>query len=131
MVVLGDSIVLAVQVPLRQTFCKRLEDRLNERADGYRYRVIDAGVQGYGPVEDVLFYEAVGDHPEGKVLVLASNGYTDVSMGGGTKLSRLQEHGCAGILTDGRLRDFDKLAQYNLTRENALGESLRWFVVIS
>jgi 4-hydroxy-4-methyl-2-oxoglutarate aldolase len=63
--------------------------------------------------------------------VLASNGYTDVSMGGGMKLSRLQEHGCAGILTDGRLRDFDKLAKYNLARENALGESLRWFVVTS
>jgi regulator of RNase E activity RraA len=28
-----------------------------------------------------LFYEAVGDDPEGKVLVLASNGYVDVSMG--------------------------------------------------
>jgi 4-hydroxy-4-methyl-2-oxoglutarate aldolase len=46
-----------------------------------------------------LFYEAVGDEPEGKVVVLASNGYTDASMGGGTKLSRLQHHGCAGVLT--------------------------------
>jgi hypothetical protein len=26
--------------------------------------------------------------------------------------SRLQEHGCAGVLTDGRLRDFDELAEY-------------------
>src|SRR5689334_14564257 len=57
-----------------------------------------------------LFYEAVGDQPEGKVVVLASNGYTDVSMGGGTKLSRLQDHDCAGVITDGRLRDFDELA---------------------
>jgi 4-hydroxy-4-methyl-2-oxoglutarate aldolase len=60
-----------------------------------------------------LFYEAVGDEPEGKVVVLASNGYTDVSMGGGTKLSRLQDHGCAGVITDGRLRDFDELAGYD------------------
>ena len=30
-----------------------------------------------------LFYEAVGDEPAGKVIVLASNGYTDTSMGGG------------------------------------------------
>ena len=59
-----------------------------------------------------LFYEAVGEEPFGKVLVLASNGYTDVSMGGGTKLSRLQHHGLAGVLTDGRLRDFDELARY-------------------
>ncbi len=32
--------------------------------------------------------------------------------GGGTKLLRLQENGCAGVLTDGRLRDFDELARY-------------------
>ena len=63
-----------------------------------------------------LFYEAVGDDPAGKVVVLASNGYTDTSMGGGTKLLRLQENGCAGVLTDGRLRDFDELARLRLRR---------------
>src|SRR5688500_18317330 len=68
-----------------------------------------------------LFYEAVGDDPQGKVLVLASNGYTDVSMGGGTKLSRLQHHRLAGVLTDGRLRDFDELAGYDCA-----GEATRW-----
>jgi 4-hydroxy-4-methyl-2-oxoglutarate aldolase len=72
-----------------------------------------------------LFYEAVGDDPEGKVLVLASNGYTDVSMGGGTKLSRLQRHGLAGVLTDGRLRDFDELAGYDFAAYCA-GETTRW-----
>jgi 4-hydroxy-4-methyl-2-oxoglutarate aldolase len=72
-----------------------------------------------------LFYEAVGDEPEGKVVVLASNGYTDVSMGGGTKLARLQDHGCAGVLTDGRLRDFDELAQYDFA-SYCSGEATRW-----
>jgi 4-hydroxy-4-methyl-2-oxoglutarate aldolase len=72
-----------------------------------------------------LFYEAVGDEPEGKVVVLASNGYTDVSMGGGTKLSRLQEHGCAGVLTDGRLRDFDELAGYDFAAYCS-GEATHW-----
>jgi 4-hydroxy-4-methyl-2-oxoglutarate aldolase len=60
-----------------------------------------------------LFYEAVGAEPAGKVLVLASNGYTDVSLGGGTKFYRLQEHQLAGVLTDGRLRDFNELARYD------------------
>jgi regulator of RNase E activity RraA len=60
-----------------------------------------------------LFYEAVGDEPAGKVVVLASNGYTNTSMGGGTKLLRLHENGCAGVLTDGRLRDFDEIARYD------------------
>ena len=72
-----------------------------------------------------LFYEAVGDEPAGKVIVLASNGYTDTSMGGGTKLLRLQEHGCAGVLTDGRLRDFDELAHYDLAAYCS-GETTRW-----
>ena len=54
-VVLGDSLVLAVQVPHEATFCARLEARLNRGAPaGVRYRVINAGVQGYGPVEELL-----------------------------------------------------------------------------
>ena len=72
-----------------------------------------------------LFYEAVGDDPDGKVVVLASNGYTDVSMGGGTKLLRLQEHRCAGVLTDGRLRDFDELARYDFAAYCS-GEATHW-----
>ena len=72
-----------------------------------------------------LFYEAVGGDPAGKVVVLASNGYADTSMGGGTKLKRLQEHGCAGVLTDGRLRDFDELAGYDFTAYCS-GEATRW-----
>jgi 4-hydroxy-4-methyl-2-oxoglutarate aldolase len=72
-----------------------------------------------------LFYEAVGDNPTGKVLVLASNGYTDVSMAGGTKLFRLQEQMLAGVLTDGRLRDFDELATYEFAAYCS-GEATRW-----
>ncbi|HEX6464209.1 MAG TPA: SGNH/GDSL hydrolase family protein [Vicinamibacterales bacterium] len=63
-VVLGDSLVLSVQVDVRQTFCRLLEDRLNRDAaarpgGGVRYRVINAGVQGYGPVEERLFYREI------------------------------------------------------------------------
>jgi regulator of RNase E activity RraA len=72
-----------------------------------------------------LFAEAVGDQPAGKVLVLASNGYTDVSMGGGTKLFRLQQHGLAGVLTDGRLRDFEELAGYDFAAY-CDGEAVHW-----
>ena len=72
-----------------------------------------------------LFYEAVGDSPAGKVLVLASNGYTQVSMGGGTKLFRLQQQGLAGLLTDGRLRDFDELTRYEFAAYCS-GQATRW-----
>jgi hypothetical protein len=46
-----------------------------------------------------LFYEAVGDDPAGKAIMLASNGCTDPSMGGGTKLLRLHQNGCAAVRT--------------------------------
>lgn len=60
-----------------------------------------------------LFRQAVADDPEGRVLVLASNGHPDISVGGGTKLGRLEHYGLAGVLTDGRLRDFTELAGYS------------------
>lgn len=58
-VVLGDSLVMAVQVDATETFCAELERRLSARDPGHRYRVINAGVQGYGPVQEWLFYEHV------------------------------------------------------------------------
>jgi hypothetical protein len=63
---------MAVQVPLQQTFCKRLEDLLNNEPAlrPYRYRVINAGVQGYGPVEDLLFYEHVASAFDADVVLL-------------------------------------------------------------
>ncbi len=68
-VVLGDSLVLSVQVDRQQTFCSLLEERLN-RGDGpYTYRVINAGVQGYGPVEELLFFREVVRHFQPDLVV--------------------------------------------------------------
>jgi hypothetical protein len=58
-VLLGDSLVLAVQVPFSQTFGELLEKRLNATPSPYTYRVINAGVQGYGPVEELNFFKSV------------------------------------------------------------------------
>jgi lysophospholipase L1-like esterase len=58
-VLLGDSLVLSVQVGFSQTFGELLERRLNSRSGPYRYRVINAGVQGYGPVEEALFFREI------------------------------------------------------------------------
>jgi hypothetical protein len=55
-VILGDSLVLSVQVPFRDTFGEKLEAQLNARGDGPRHRVVNAGVQGYGPVEELLLF---------------------------------------------------------------------------
>jgi regulator of RNase E activity RraA len=72
-----------------------------------------------------LFYEAVGDDPGGKVLVLASNGHPDTSLGGGQKLSRAHHHGLTGVLADARLRDFGELATYDFAAY-CRGEATRW-----
>ncbi|OBJ72540.1 dimethylmenaquinone methyltransferase [Mycobacterium marseillense] len=61
-----------------------------------------------------LFYDAIASGGDGRVLVLASNGCSDASLGGGTKLSRAQNHRLSGILADGQLRDFAELAHYDL-----------------
>jgi len=72
-----------------------------------------------------LFYEAVGDESDGRVLVLASNGHPDVSLGGGTKLARVEKMSLAGVLADGRLRDFDELSSYDFATF-CRGEATRW-----
>lgn len=60
-----------------------------------------------------LFHEAVSGAPSGLVLVMDSGGHPDISVGGGIKLSRLQNQKLAGLLTDGRLRDFGELREYD------------------
>jgi regulator of RNase E activity RraA len=72
-----------------------------------------------------LFDQAVGEALPGTVLVLSSGGYPDVSHGGGTKLSRLKHSGAAGVLADGRLRDFEQLAEYEFAIW-CRGEATRW-----
>lgn len=74
-VILGDSLVLSVQVPFATTFGEQLEQRLNARAasQGHRtrYRVINAGVQGYGPVEEMLFFREVVRHLQPDVVLVS------------------------------------------------------------
>ncbi len=71
-VVLGDSLVLAVQVEQDETFTAVLEKRLNaRRAPGEaRYRVINAGIQGYGPVEELAFFEHVASRFDADVVLV-------------------------------------------------------------
>ncbi len=75
-----------------------------------RKDLMDPDKHSLGPA----FYRAIGDEdPTGKVLVMASNGHAHASLGGGTKLSRVRNHGMAGILCDGRLRDYEELNSYD------------------
>jgi regulator of RNase E activity RraA len=72
-----------------------------------------------------LCHEALDASPAGTVLVLSSGGYSEASHGGGTKLSRLQHCDAAGVLADGRLRDFEQLSDYPFATW-CRGEATRW-----
>ncbi|MFG3659745.1 RraA family protein [Streptomyces sp. NPDC047706] len=72
-----------------------------------------------------LFHDAVEDGARGRVLVLAGNGHPHVSLGGGTKLSLVAAQGLAGVLADGRLRDFVEIATHELA-VYCLGQTSKW-----
>lgn len=75
-----------------------------------RKDLMDPEKHSLGPA----IYRAIAAHdPKGAVLVMASNGYQQTSLGGGTKLSRVENLGMAGILADGMLRDFEELNTYH------------------
>ena len=73
----------------------------------------------------VLFYECITEGAAGKVLVMASSGHEETSLGGGVKLSRVENHKMAGVLTDGCLRDFAELASYDFATYCS-GATPRW-----
>lgn len=71
-VVLGDSLVLSVQVPLQEAFTSVLERELREADPSTDWEVINAGVQGYGPVDDWLFYRKVVDALEPDLVLVVA-----------------------------------------------------------
>jgi regulator of RNase E activity RraA len=81
-----------------------------------------------GPASEfgALFRQAIAtDRCEHQVLVLSNGGYADASHAGGVKLSLVESHNLAGVLTDGRLRDFDELRGYGFATW-CRGEAVRW-----
>ncbi len=67
-VVLGDSITEALQVPLEETFAARLEQRLAARRP---VEVLNLGVSALGPAQEYLVYRAYGARYAPDVVVLA------------------------------------------------------------
>jgi len=101
LVVLGDSLVMSVQVPLEETFVARLEQRLNASAvPPATYRVINAGVQGYGPVEEYLFHRDVTSALQPDVVILGLYPGNDAVEAAATAF-RLREGGTPRQADDG------------------------------
>jgi hypothetical protein len=53
-IVLGDSYVEAFQLPLKDTFHKILEKRLNETVKGKKIEIMNFGVSGFGATQNYL-----------------------------------------------------------------------------
>ena len=81
-VIIGDSYVEAVQVPLTRSFHKLVEKALNRGrfpVGPERIQVIALGNSGTGQVEHfkVLENQAVGYHPDAVVVALSKNDFCD------------------------------------------------------
>jgi hypothetical protein len=77
---LGDSFVEGLQVPLEDTFGKQLEAALNASSrDGTRYEVINGGVSRFGTDNELLFYQFEGRRyqPDLVLLLFYHNDVTD------------------------------------------------------
>ena len=73
----GIRYVFAVQVPLSHTFGEQLEAGLNASDPAHRWRVINGGVQGYGPVEEWLFYRDIASRFDPDIVLIVVSVATD------------------------------------------------------
>ena len=67
---LGDSFVEALQVPIEQTFARGLEQRLTAES-GRPVEVVSMGVSGYGTAGEYLWYRDVGRQFHADLVLLS------------------------------------------------------------
>ncbi|MCP5101640.1 MAG: hypothetical protein GY943_39350 [Chloroflexi bacterium] len=66
---LGDSITAGMQVPLEDTFVKRLESHLGESNPG-EWETINGAVNGFGTDNELIYYRLEGTQFEPDIVVL-------------------------------------------------------------
>lgn len=77
--VTGDSFTFAEQVNQDETFTQRLEDRLNAERGGRRYRVLNAGSNGWATANEAVYLTKEGVRFQPDVVVVALYLGNDVS----------------------------------------------------
>ncbi|MEW6582605.1 MAG: RraA family protein [Actinomycetota bacterium] len=73
---------------------------------------------------DALLADAAAGAAPGAVLVMSSAGHPDEALAGGKKVARVEAAGFAGLVCDGRLRDMDEIAGFDVACF-ARGETIR------
>jgi lysophospholipase L1-like esterase len=75
---LGDSMVEAVQVPLEQAFSSQLEGLLAAQAPALRVEVINTGVSAYGTDQELLYLQQEGLRYQPDLVILMFTVANDV-----------------------------------------------------
>jgi hypothetical protein len=87
---LGDSMTEAVQVPLERTFAKLVEERVRVR--GAAVDVINGGQAGFATDSELLFYREEGRRYASDLVVLMFNFQNDILENSPTLYRRAYEH---------------------------------------
>ena len=69
--ILGDSMTAAMQVPLKNTFASVLERKLAGVSDVGDWEVINGGVNAFGTDNELIFYQLEGKKYDPDIVVLA------------------------------------------------------------
>ena len=77
--VTGDSFTFAEQVNQDETFTQRLEDRLNAESTGLKYRVLNAGSNGWATANQAVYLTKEGVRFNPDVVVVATYLGNDIS----------------------------------------------------
>lgn len=88
--VIGDSFTASVQLPEDQIFTTLLQQRLSSVEGDQRYRVINAGFNGVGTAEELLYFRFKGRalRPDFVVLQMTTNDLDDNISHGGFSVRR-------------------------------------------
>lgn len=110
--VFGDSMTEGVQVNLDQTFCHRLEDALSK--PGRPVEVLNLGVNGYGPVQELLLFRREAERLKPDLVALAV--FLDNDVADCDARLRYTAVGVPfGSVADGRLRIDSSRAEQSYT----------------
>lgn len=109
--------------------CDAMAQRFDHRADILDLVTSTPGEVLFGQAATIRFFPNRRDHHSaddrfdhlleavagsGHVLVLGAGGHPDQALAGGRKVARIEAAGFTGILTDGRLRDLEEIAAFDL-----------------
>jgi len=140
--VLGDSFVEAMHVPLEATFARRLQKRFDRDGGAGKVEVISAGVSGYGTASELLYFEREGERYQPDLVLLTFYPGNDVKNNSPTledilkpvygpdgalqrvvgQEARPRLHGWRGLLA--RSAAYHYLRQLLLLRQSRLAEAL-------